>query len=384
VKRELRLLERHFEHWRKAGLLSPDLETGLRQASAELLDRSTSGIVRRALAGLGGGLLLAGLVLLVAENWEGLHRGVKLAGWAALQGALLLLAQDFGRRFPERPFLAEALTFVAGGWALGGIALLSQIYQLDARPPNGIWLWLALVLPAAWLLERRAVAAVVFVAIVAALTLEAGQNDTVFRVARADGPWIWIGLPLLAVALTSCLPGGVGSIREWAGVWIFGAANLFLLAFGAAQHFDRSDLGGGWWLAGPGLLLAFALPARLLPSAWGPSSGRLFFNALLPWALIGTRFDGGVLVDQAAIGVAWIAQLALAVLAIHAGARAGSTAWINLGYLALLAGILTRYFDFFGDFLRGGAALAMTGALMLFVLFALEKARRLTLPRSDR
>jgi uncharacterized membrane protein len=71
----------------------------------------------------------------------------------------------------------------------------------------------------------------------------------------------------------------------------------------------------------------------------------------------------------------------IAVLTIRAGARRGSESWVNLGYLALLAGHLTRYFDFFGDYLQGGAALALTGVLLLFVLYALEKARRRTLVR---
>ncbi len=71
----------------------------------------------------------------------------------------------------------------------------------------------------------------------------------------------------------------------------------------------------------------------------------------------------------------------IAILVIRAGARRGSGSWVNLGYLALLAGILTRYFDFFRDYLEGGTALALTGILLLFILYALEKARRRTLRR---
>jgi hypothetical protein len=47
--------------------------------------------------------------------------------------------------------------------------------------------------------------------------------------------------------------------------------------------------------------------------------------------------------------------------------------------VALLTGGVVRYFDFFGDFLEGGTALALTGFVLLFVLFALERARRRTL-----
>jgi len=95
--------------------------------------------------------------------------------------------------------------------------------------------------------------------------------------------------------------------------------------------------------------------------------------------LIGAQYDAGETIDIAAVGVAWITQLGLTILVIRAGARAGSTAWVNLGYVALVAGIVTRYFDFFGDYLEGGTALTATGALLLFCVYALEKSRRRTL-----
>jgi len=107
-------------------------------------------------------------------------------------------------------------------------------------------------------------------------------------------------------------------------------------------------------------------------------------TTFLPWILVGSGYDAGVILDQLAVGLSWIAQLTIAVLVIRAGARRASSWWVNLGYLALLAGILTRYFDFFRDYLEGGTALALTGGLVLFLLYALEKARRRTLLREER
>jgi len=385
MSRDLKLLERHFRHWREEGLLSAELESALRQSSGQLVQRSTGTVVRTALAGLGGGLLLAGLVLIIAENWEALHRGLKLGGWALLELAFLLAAYHLGRVWPDRPALAQAMSFVAGGWMLGGIALVSQIYQLDSRPPNGIWLWLVLVLPAAWLLERRAVAAVVFIALVWGFALEVGQIDSIFRADRLDGPWIWIGIPLLAACLTSCLPAPAPFMRDWTGFWTFVAANVFLLVLGAGKHLDRSDLGRAWWLAGAGILLGLALPERCLPRAWDGLTSRLALaSTFLPWILLGPKYDAGVVLDELAVGLSWVVQLVIAILVIRAGARRGSESWVNLGYLALLTGILTRYFDFFRDYLEGGTALALTGGLLLFILYALEKARRRTLGREVR
>ncbi len=382
MSRDLRVLERHFSHWRKEGLVTAELASALRKSSGDLAERSTRSVVRTALAGLGGGLLLAGLILIVAENWEVLHRAVKLGAWAALQVAFLLATYHLGRAWPDRPALAEALSFVAGGWMLGGIALVSQIYQLDSRPPNGIWLWLVLVLPAAWLLERRAVAAVVFVALVAGFALEAGQADSLFYASHPDGPWIWLGVPLLAAGLVSWLPKPARFLRDWTGLWTFAAANFFLLVFGASKDLDRSDLGRGWWLAGAGILLSLALPERCLSRAWDSLTSRLLVCVtLLPWVLLGSQYDAGTIKDDLAVGLSWIVQLVIAVLVIRAGARRGAESWVNLGYLALLAGILTRYFDFFGDYLQGGTALALTGVLLLFILYALERSRRRTLLR---
>jgi len=383
--RDLELLARHFDHWRQAGLLSAELESALRQSSRQLVQRSTGTAVRSALAGLGGGLLLAGLILIIAENWEALHRGLKLGAWAFLQLAFLVGTHHLGRAWPRRPALAEALAFVAGGWMLAGIALVSQIYQLDSRPPNGIWLWLLLVLPATWLLPRRALSAVVFIALVAAFTLEVGQADSFFRADRADGPWVWIGIPLLAAWLASWLPAPARSTRDWTGVWAFAVANVFLLVFGASHDLDRSDLGHAWWLAGTGVLLGLASPTRVLSRSWDGLTSRLLLSTtFLPWILVGSGYDAGVILDQLAVGLSWIAQLTIAVLVIRAGARRASSWWVNLGYLALLAGILTRYFDFFRDYLEGGTALALTGGLVLFLLYALEKARRRTLLREER
>lgn len=382
MSRDLKVLERHFRQWREDGLLSPELEGTLRQSSSQLVKRSTGTIVRTALAGLGGGLLLAGLILILAENWEALHRGIKLGGWAILQVAFLLAAHQLGRMWPDRPALGEAFSLVAGGWMLGGIALVSQIYQLDSRPPNGIWMWLVLVLPAAWLLKQRAVAAVLFVALIWGFALEAGQRDSIFHADHGDGPWLWIGIPLLAAWLVSRLPVPAPFLRSATTFWTFLALNLFLLVLGASHDLDRSDLGRGWWLAGGGILLALAFPQRCLSDSWDPWTSRLgLASTFLPWLLVGFEYDAGVVRDELGIGLSWIVQLVIAILVIRAGARQGSESWVNLGYLALLAGLLTRYFDFFQDFLEGGTALALTGVLVLFILYALEKARRRTLGR---
>jgi uncharacterized membrane protein len=380
---DLKVLDRHFRHWREQGLLSADSEQALRQASGTLIQGSGSGGVSTAVAALGAGLLLAGLILTFGHNWEALSATAKLGLWAILEIGFLAAAYQIRRAWPDRPGLAEVMGFMAGGGVLAGVVLVSRIYSLHSRLPNGAWLWLLLVLPLAWFGERRATSIVVFIALLSALVLEVREADSLFKATRIDAPWIWIGIPLLAVGLTSFLPQWATFLRDWTGLWTFAAGNLFLLILGVIHRLGRPELGGAWWPVGAGLLLALVWPERCLSRSWDRWPSRLILAlTFLPWVLLALRYGEEVIYDIPAIALAWLAQILIAVLVIREGARHGSAAWVNLGYLALLVGVVTRYLDFVQDRLKGGPALAVTGALLLAVLFGLEMARRRTLPRA--
>jgi hypothetical protein len=217
------------------------------------------------------------------------------------------------------------------------------------------------------------------------LGLEVAQADSLVRATHLDGPWLWLAIPWLAGAIASCLPSAWRPLRSWIGVWSFVAANVLLLVLGACQQLDRSDLGRAWIVALPGALAALAWPARVLPEAWEPLGARLFvILSLLPWVALGSGYEATSVKDQVAIAVSWVVQVGLAMLVMRAGARNGSTGWVNLAYLALLAGIVTRYFDFFGRYLEGGLALMGSGAVLLAVLYLLESARRRTFSSGGR
>jgi hypothetical protein len=170
---------------------------------------------------------------------------------------------------------------------------------------------------------------------------------------------------------------------------VFVVAQIFVLAFGVrgfSQHFHTNNLGNAWIVAGLGLATAAVWPVRTLPAAWGDWGARgILVLSLLPWILLGLAFGGTAsdALNLFATGTSWVTQILAALLLIQVAHRSSSALWVNLGFLALAAGILTRYFDLFGDYLQGGAALALTGALVLVVLASLERARRRTLGDSS-
>ena len=132
---------------------------------------------------MGSVLVAAGLVVLIAANWEEIPRGVKIAAGMALMlgahvgGWWLRESPQSERgsvtrsgpgmadalrvtdpRSEERvrghyPKTGEALHLLGSLLFLGNIALVGQIYHLVSRPPNAILLWWAGIAALPWLLR---------------------------------------------------------------------------------------------------------------------------------------------------------------------------------------------------------------------------------------
>jgi uncharacterized membrane protein len=90
---------------------------------------------------LGAVLVAAGIVLLIAANWEEIPVGVKI-----VVGILLMLGAHAGgwylREVQQRYCkTGEALHLLGAVLFLGNIALIGQIYHLSSRTPNAFLLW---------------------------------------------------------------------------------------------------------------------------------------------------------------------------------------------------------------------------------------------------
>ena len=134
----IRRLRREAENWISNGLV--DRGTAERLIAAS--DRSGSRQHTVAILGTGGGGLIAiGLILLVASNWQSIHPWVKIGVLVATMWVAYGLGLRF-RFFPGyRPKAGDGLLLLGGLLFLSGIALVSQIYQLDSRPDRGLLFW---------------------------------------------------------------------------------------------------------------------------------------------------------------------------------------------------------------------------------------------------
>jgi uncharacterized membrane protein len=334
--------------------------------------------------GTGGGVLIGlGLILLVASNWQLIHPWVKIG----VLVALMWVAYALGMRFRVcpgcRPRIGDGLMLLGGLLFLSGIALVSQIYQLNSRPDVGLLFWWAGTL---------------------ALPLVTGSKPLYFGVLL--GGVIWFGMTLVEPASVLFLgPDGL----KGDGTRLMGGqllAGTFLMGTGAYMERGRfRDLAGitfhsGLLLVHVVLFLFAYAELRVVSNALAVPLGPLTFFAVLAvfglvglfarprhelWAPAVLGLVPAVLVillPDSGMGGPALAISSMVVLAaldcglVWRGSRTGRTGWVNLGFAFIAINLICIYGKYLGTMLSGGLFFLITGLMVLVIGVAAESQRR--------
>ena len=340
--------------------------------------------------GLVGGLVLAaGVGLLIGAHWDQLSDWMKITGLVAL----LLTSYAVGWRLRVYPGksrrVGDALLMLGCILFMGGIALVSQIFHLNARPATGVliwWLGIALI-P---LLTRSKAAQVVAVA--AELIWLGSEFST-------HGSWLEL-VPHAAFA---------GSVTPYLAAFTLLALSLVMNSYGLKD--------GRWECfaelhAYMGLVLT-CVPLYVLSFAWSRydvwqhEPAVAFRPILVILGIVALNLVFGISADREKLkpllrglfaagvvpaawlflshvdGASWwlgmgasVGLFALNLVMIQQGLQEGRAGWVNLGMSFIALNIFGRYVVLFGTMLQGGLFLAVTGALVLGVGWWLEHKRR--------
>lgn len=377
-------LRTRSEDWVEAGVIT----AGQREAILARTPEEPAGGGRFAgiLAFVGGGLLLAGVCLLISANWREIGDWTKIGGLVAL----LLAAHAGGwwcrMRPGAYPKIGDGLFMVGAGLFMAGIALVSQIYHLNARPASGVLVWWAGIAALPWLTGSKGVQ---FVSMLAGAVWLGMEMTT-------PGSWLEIGgreseALFEMVAIYTVLGAGLWTLarvpgQRFAGVYgwwgvLLVCGGLYVLGFVRHGSSWRYEDGTAAWNAAAPVL---ALAAITGLAAWrrrgwaGTWMGVGLAGALVPvLAVIGNVDvgDGGWLWS----GLAWASLFGLNLAMVHTGLREGREGLVNLAVALIALNIVTRYFDLFGTMLEGGVFFVVSGALVLGVGFWLERKRRVWL-----
>ena len=131
----------YLKRWRDAGLI--DGGTVARIADWEAAHRRP--VWLWALSGMGALAIGLGVVALVGANWEDIPAPLKLSGDLLLTALCAVFVFMAWKR--EQAWKREIGALLLFGLAIGGIALIGQVYQLQSDPWQALVIWLVLCTP---------------------------------------------------------------------------------------------------------------------------------------------------------------------------------------------------------------------------------------------
>jgi uncharacterized membrane protein len=382
--------------WVEHGIVSPEQRTAL-LARHPVSDRAGNRFIA-ILGMIGGGLLAAGVALLIAAHWEQIDDWVKIAGLVALlvgtyvAGWRLQVSPGRYPRIGEACFMAGCVLFFLG------IALVAQIFHLSSRPASGLLLWWIGIVALPWLVASRGAQLVSLAAMLIWLGMEFTAADSWLRLGNGEG-WriaelfppafflVGTSVFLTGTALRGGRHARFAGLHEEVGLLLANAA-LYALSFEWSRTRwaePGADVKPRW------VVFAILAVVMLLAAVWAWSVDRAEVRRMALWWTVGAVASVGFLATGNAADQYWIwgaaACVGLFLLnlgMIRAGLATGRESWINLGVAFVALNILTRYFDLFGTMLEGGVFFAVTGAIVLALGLYLERKRRLWLAAMHR
>ncbi len=409
-----------IELWRNEGIVSVEQAQLLRDRYAQPPAGSWGKVIFSALGAIIFGL---GIVLLLAYNWEGMHRLTKLAfilGAVVLAHGLGIWLRTPGSAHPK---IGESLHLLGTMLFGAGIWLIAQIYHIDEHYPNAflvwslgalllgwvipsmahtllamallavwhsfevfqfhyanhwaIWLIALGILPQAWL--RRSSTTLLFSSALLAFT----YATAVLGLDTGTGDWVLAVLLAIAasciiasrIAVGSSFPGAMSPLRI-VGFLLY-AALLFLLSFDdfAGDVYEpQMQLSLLEWIYFllPIVVVATALAVLVLryPQAIANKLDRLELGMVLCVLIVALLLSFGILVSPQ---VSWLffslLFLVHSLLLIWRGTQQLRWQSAALGSVMLSAFVFARFLDLFQSLLMRSLAFLILGAALFAVGF---------------
>jgi len=336
----------------------------------------------------GAVLVAAGIVLLIAANWEEIPRGVKLG-----TGLILMLGAHAGGwwlREVKQDHLktGEALHLLGSLLFLGNIALVGQIYHLSTRPPNAFLLWWAGIAALPWLLRSKAQHLLALLAFGLWFGFEVNQDDSIIRLRDECQVLAYALLGLVYVGFGYVLRRGAftsfAKVTERLGLVAFLVFTYPLTWQGFLDDYAQA-VAGSYWILPSLAAVAVALVAL--------GAKNLELNRQWRWTwLLTLAIAAGLLVGaffaphervwgwhQNLTPLNAFAAMALFVfclLQIQVGLQERSAFLVNLGVGFVALVIIAAYIGLFGTMARTGLMFVVSGVFLIVFGVYLEKKRR--------
>ena len=247
-RRAVRWLRGQLPELVAAGVISSENAGAIERHYGPVESRTNFGVI--ILASVGAALVGAGIILLIAHNWDDLSRAARtVIAFIPLLIAQALVVFTLMQRSESRPWREVVAIFDVAAVATA-ISLISQTYQIQGSFADFMRVWLLLSIPIVYLL-RTTLGACVYV--IGALVWLDSRYGFVFG--RTENPLLFWGFLLLAAPYFWIRFRRNRDSRETATLGIvLAVATIFGL--GVTAEFTKADLGA---IAFAGLLTTIYL-----------------------------------------------------------------------------------------------------------------------------
>ena len=247
-RRAVRWLRGQLPELVAAGAISSENAAAIERHYGPVESRTNFGFV--ILATVGAALVGAGIILIIAHNWDDLSRATRtVIAFIPLLIAQALVVFVLMRRNESRPWREAVAVFDVAAVATA-ISLISQTYQIQGSFADFMQVWLLLSIPIVYLL-RTTIGAVVYVL----GTLVWLDSRWGFIFGRTESPMMFWGLLLLVVPyFWICFRRNRDS-RETATLGVV-LALATIIGLGITAEFAKADIGA---IAFAGLLTTIYL-----------------------------------------------------------------------------------------------------------------------------
>jgi uncharacterized membrane protein len=371
---------------REAGLITVDQE----QAIVAHFKLDHGGNRFLTIVGIIGAILVsAGIILLIASNWESVPRLVKVAS-----GVLLLLLSHglaaWLSKSDRHPILAEVCHLLGSGMFLANIALIGQVYHLSSRPPNAILLWLAGIIPLAWILRSRTqhILSLIVFGLWLGMEMNTEGGGIYFRpIERQASVYVLFGILFagLGLLLRRTSYPTFGPPTEKFGLLAIHIAS-FPFTLGVFYESRATSPDGssfGLLLAGTCTALWLVAVPLLAPGpnrqwTWVWSGAQLILIGLACYGIIVYMPDYNWETRRLG-GPHWFCIPVLfgfCLLQAQYGLLRRSPWMVNLAVVFIGIHIITAYLQLFGSMQTTGMMFVVSGILLIGLAFYLERKRR--------
>lgn len=358
--------------WVKEGLITPEQAAKLIAYEQSSASRSW---VNYGVMGIGIIAILTGIISIIAANWYFIPATTKLLCYFALQGFLaFLIIRDKG----NSPIVREGLILAFNLLVLGGIALISQIFNLRGEGWRALLLWILLTLPlmyqAKWQLTAHLwMFAATLTGMIWAFSRSSENIQLTSRFLFIGGfAYLFAAMPLLKqlrLPLHILKP-----MQVWSYLYLLGWITVFANMSWAMNHYSHHQdfISPTHLLFFIGSVTIFGVAAlssgRSKQFCW-TLGGMGIFLAIFTIIPITLRVNGLSLVG--AVGSITIWGLAAAAAAFD-----NQQKLFNLASAAIAIRFIVIYFEIFGSLAATGIGLIISGAIILLVAYAWNKVRK--------